>query len=465
MSNKDDPVFLNGSLMRHVSVMSFTGSIGLMAMFAVDFVDMIFISMLGNEALAAAVGYAGTVLFFTNSINIGLSIAAGSLVSRSLGAKKPKDAREFATSVAVFGVITGFVVPAFALPMLPTILSFLGAEGETARLATTYLWIIMPTMPFISVAIISMAILRAHGDAKRSMAATLFGAMLNAVLDPILIFGLDLGLEGAAIASVFARLFMLYLALTPVLRIYSGYAKPNPNLLLRDFRSVSNIASPAVLTNVATPVGMAIVMREMSKYGTDAIAGMAIVGRLTPIAFAVIFALSGAIGPIVGQNFGAGRMDRVRGAFKSGILFIGIYVLFATAILFLVRQPVANLFNAEGVSRSIIYLFCGPLALSYFFNGIIFVSNASFNNLGHPGKSAWINWGRNTLGTWPFVIAGSAWLGAEGVLIGQAAGGIFFAIIAVVLAIRVMNESDTPSSPTPFQRQKRAHLLFSRGRW
>ena len=68
MTKTEEPVFVNGSLMRHVSVMSFTGSIGLMAMFAVDFIDMIFISMLGNEALAAAVGYAGTVLFFTNSI-------------------------------------------------------------------------------------------------------------------------------------------------------------------------------------------------------------------------------------------------------------------------------------------------------------------------------------------------------------------------------------------------------------
>ncbi len=88
--------------MRHVSVMSFTASIGLMAMFTVDFIDMIFISMLGNEVLAAAVGYAGTVLFFTNSINIGLSIAAGALVAKSLGEKRREQAGEYATSVAIF---------------------------------------------------------------------------------------------------------------------------------------------------------------------------------------------------------------------------------------------------------------------------------------------------------------------------------------------------------------------------
>ena len=88
MSNQSqtEAVFLSGSLMRHVTRMSLTTSIGLMAIFAVDFVDMVFISMLGNDALAAAVGYAGTLLFFTNAINIGLSISAGALVARELGA-------------------------------------------------------------------------------------------------------------------------------------------------------------------------------------------------------------------------------------------------------------------------------------------------------------------------------------------------------------------------------------------
>lgn len=237
MSNKDQAIFLEGSLMRHVSVMSFTASIGLMAMFAVDFIDMIFISMLGNEALAAAVGYAGTILFFTNSINIGLSIAGGSLVARALGAGKGTDAKEYATSVMIFGVFIGILVPLMVLPFLPTLLGLLGATGETARLAMTYLWIIMPTMSFMAVAIICMAVLRAHGDAKRSMQATLYGAILNAVLDPIFIFGFDWGLEGAAIASVCARVLILFLALRPVIKVYQGLAKPSVDMVKRDVKA------------------------------------------------------------------------------------------------------------------------------------------------------------------------------------------------------------------------------------
>ena len=162
MATAGSAKFLSGSLMRHVSVMSFTASIGLMAIFAVDFVDMVFISMLGNDALAAAVGYAGTLLFFTNAINIGLSIAAGSLVARSVGAGKDTEAREHATSVAMFGVVTGLLVPVLVLWNLAFLLGLLGAEGEVARLASRYIWIILPSMPAMAIAMTAMAVLRAR---------------------------------------------------------------------------------------------------------------------------------------------------------------------------------------------------------------------------------------------------------------------------------------------------------------
>jgi len=468
MTEKPAAVFLSGNLMRHVSVMAFTASIGLMAMFAVDFVDMVFISMLGNASLAAAVGFAGTILFFSNSINIGLSIAAGSLVARSLGAGNRTDAREYATSVAIFGVLTGLIVPALAIPFLPQILGFLGATGETAMLAQSYLTIILPTMPAISVAIVSMAILRSHGDAKRSMLATLVGSILNAILDPILIFGFDMSLQGAAWASAIARIAMLGVALYQVIKVYDGFAWPRLAALRRDFFEASRIAVPAVLTNVATPVGMAVVTREIARFGTDAVAGMAVIGRLSPIAFAVVFALSGAIGPIIGQNFGAGKTDRVLAAFRAGLIFTALYVLFAASALFLVRDFVVNLFELSGVAADLLFWFCGPLALMFFFNGVIFVANASFNNLGKASYSTYVNWGRNTLGTWPLAIWGGVWLGAPGVLMGQALGGMVFAFIAVFMAYRLMRAPVTlvdKIAPDPFTRSSRFQVLFGRRNW
>lgn len=463
-SAADTPKFLHGSLMRHVSVMSFTAGIGLLAIFAVDLVDMVFIAMLGNDALAAAVGYAGSILFFTSSISIGLSIAAGALTARALGAGEPVKASEMATSVLLFGVLLAAITVGLIWFTMPTLLSALGAAGETHALAMQYLRIIVPSMPLLMAAMVASAVLRAHGDARRAMWATLIGGIVNAVLDPILIFAMGWDLQGAAAASVVARFAILIAAILPAIKHYRGFSRWRPNLLRRDFIAVASIAGPAILTNVATPFGAAFVTRQIAQFGTDAVAGMAIIGRLTPVAFAALFALSGAIGPIIGQNFGAQNHDRVRSAFRAGLLFALIYVLIVSVALYLLRSPIASLFNAQGETLALVFLFCGPLALAYFFNGAIFVGNAAFNNLGRPVTSTWINWGRHTLGTIPFAMLGATMGGAAGVLIGQALGGVLFAIVSIWLASRIMTSVARPEDSThhPFGEHLQRHFWESR---
>jgi Na+-driven multidrug efflux pump len=270
------------------------------------------------------------------------------------------------------------------------------------------------------------------------MMATVWGAVANAVLDPVLIFGLGWGLTGAAIASVASRAVIAALALLPIIRHHGGFDRPTAQGILADARPVFGIAGPAILTQLATPVGQAIVTRMVAGYGEAAVAGMAIAGRLTPVALGVIFAMSGAVGPIIGQNFGAGRMDRVRRAYLDALIFTGVVVAIMTVILFALRAPIADLFHATGLTRELLYLFCGPLCLLFFFNGAIFVANAACNNLGAPFTSTAINWGRHTLGTVPFALwLGAVW-GAGGVLIGQAVGGVVFGLLAIWLGLRMI---------------------------
>jgi Na+-driven multidrug efflux pump len=238
-------------------------------------------------------------------------------------------------------------------------------------------------------------------------------------------------------------------ALLPIIRHHGGFDTPSLRGLAADLRPVFAIAFPAILTQLATPVGTAIVTRAMAAYGEDAVAGMAITGRMTPVAFGVLFALSGAIGPIVGQNFGAGRMDRVRRAFLDGLIFTALVTCLVAALLFALRGPIADLFSATGLTRDLVYLFCGPLALAFFFNGVIFVSNAVCNNLGRPFWSTLVNWGRHTLGTVPFALAGGAIWGAPGVLAGQAAGGVLFGLAAIWLAFRVIADPHVARRPAP----------------
>ncbi len=454
--------FTRGNLFGHISVMSLTASVGLMAVFLVDFVDMIFISMLGKAELAAAVGYAGAILFFTTSFGIGMAIAAGALVARALGAGRPEEARRRATNALIYGVIFGAIFAATVWFNLAFLAGLLGATGATLELAVHYLQIIVPSLPFLMVGMIGGAILRAHGDARRAMMATIWGGLVNAVLDPILIFGLDLELTGAALASVAARIVIAVTALLPLIRHYGGFDRPTTSSLTIDMRPILAIAVPAILTQLATPIGQAYVTRAMAEFGEEAVAGMAIVARMTPVGFGIIFALSGAIGPIIGQNAGAGLDGRVRGAFKDGLLFTAIVVVVVSGLFFLARPGIQMLFQLEdGVALTLVFLFAGPLSLMFFFNGVIFVANAAFNNLGHPFYSTIVNWGRHTFGTIPFVLLGGAWYGAPGIMIGQYLGGAVFAVVAIILALRVMAKERTKTQDQePFARQARLFSLL-----
>ena len=434
--------FLEGNLFRHVAVMSLTSSVGLMVLFLVDFVNVIFISWLKDAELTAAVGYAGAVLFFTTSFGIGMSIAASALVARSVGQGDLVGARTKATNAIIWGIIFGIIFVALVWFNLRFLVALLGATGRTLDQTVHYLSIVVPTLPLLMVGMIGGAILRAHGDARRAMMATIYGGLANAVLDPIMIFGFGLDLTGAAIATVIARFVIAGTALLPVIRHHGGFDRPALRSATADLRPIAMIAFPAILTQLATPIGQAFVTRLVSGYGEAAVAGVAIIGRMTPVAFGVIFALSGAIGPIIGQNYGAGKLDRVREAFKQGLRFTALFTVLVAIILFLLRSPIADLFHATGITRQIIYLFCGPLALLFFFNGVIFVSNSAFNNLGHPFHSTWTNWGRHTIGTIPLAILGGSLLGAQGVLVGQAVGGVLFGLVAWWLALWVMPKAE-----------------------
>lgn len=428
--------------MRHIVVMSLTASAGLVSIFLVDLADLYFISLLGKKELAAAVGFAGTLLFFNMSMTIGLMIAMSALAAQQIGLGRPEEARRIATSVAVASFALAVVLALIFWIYAPQMLDLIGAVGETRDLAARYMRIVVPSLPLAALAMVASGVLRAHGDARRAMNATLSAGAVNAILDPILIFSLGLGLDGAALASVAARIAMAATALIPIIRHYGGFAPFSGAHFIRDLKPIFAIAAPAILTNVATPIGGIIVTRAIAPYGDAAVAGFAVMLRLTPLAFCVLFSLSGAVGPIVGQNFGGGAYDRVRETLRKSLYFAALYTLVIWAVLFASNGFISNAFGLNGDGAALVFWFSAIVAPLFFFNGALFISNAAFNNLKRPLWSTWLNWGKNTIGTAPFVFAGSAVAGAPGVIIAQAIGGIAFAVVGVWLGFRLIDAYD-----------------------
>jgi putative MATE family efflux protein len=437
MSAAGEARFVTGNIMRHVVVMAGTGAIGLIAVFAVDLLNLFYISLLGQRPIAAAIGFAGVVGFFQTSVIIGLAIGVGAVVARTVGAGEARAARHIAGSGLVLMVLIGLIVGLGTVALLAPILDVLGASGETRGLAEEFLTISSPALPLMAIGMCGSALLRCVGDARRAMNVTLFAALATAVMDPVLIFGLHLGLGGAAISTVLSRCVLATLGWRGTTRLHDLVARPTLQALAGDMAAICQIALPAVLTNLATPVGSAYVTRTMAAFGSDAVAGQATIDRISPVAFGLIYALTGAVGPILAQNAGAGRLDRVRETLRDSFTFVLATVLVAWGILAAARPLVVRAFSASGMTAELVHLFCSWLAAGFLFTGALFVANAAFNNLGYPVLSTAFNWGRATLGTIPFVTYGANF-GPAGLLIGQAAGSVIFGTLAVVVAFRVV---------------------------
>ncbi|MEL6436607.1 MAG: MATE family efflux transporter [Pseudomonadota bacterium] len=444
--------FTTGSTMRHVVVMTMTSSVGLVAIFLVDALNLFYISLLGEKELAAAIGFAGTLQFFLISTAIGMTIGAGALVSRNLGAgDREEAARDGGTALLLIAVIISVLVALFWFNSRP-LLSLLGARDETLEIAVHFLNIVLPSTTVMAIGMGASGILRGVGDAKRAMYVTLSAGAVSAVVDPILIFGFDLGVTGAAISTVISRCVLCVIGLHGAAIVHGLVAVPDAATVRRLFNPFFLIAGPAIMTQLATPIGNAYVTAQIATYGDDAVAAWAVISRTVPVAFGVIFALSGAVGPILGQNYGAQLYDRLRNTMRDALTFTLGYVLVVCIILFLAAGSIADVFQAEGEARELIVFFCRFVAISFLFNGALFVANAAFNNLGFALYSTAFNWGRSTLGIIPFVWLGGEWFGAKGIIAGWGLGVVVFGLAAVVVCFRVIgqieNRPHEPGAPT-----------------
>jgi Na+-driven multidrug efflux pump len=204
---------------------------------------------------------------------------------------------------------------------------------------------------------------------------------------------------------------------------------------------------PAILTNIAAPVSNAFFTGVIAQFGDQAIAASAIIDRVTPVAFAGVFALAGAIGPVLGQNWGAQRYDRMKQTLKDALTFTVVYVGCVWLALFLVRVPLTNAFNAPPLTADLVQFFCQISGFVWFFISLVFVANASFNNLGYPLLSTFFNWGRATLGMIPFAYFGARIAGPEGALIGIGAGSVVFGIAAVITAFWTIRRLERQAVP------------------
>ncbi len=437
--------FVHGNIMRHVVTMAGTGAIGLMAVFFVDLLNFFYISHLNDSTLTAAIAFATSLGYVQVAVSLGMSIGLGANTGRLIGACRHFRARRQASAFLVLMLaITAALGITTALLAHP-LLVLLGAKGDALRHATEFMHITSPALPLVCLGMALSSLLRAVGDAGRAMRVTLTGAACTIIIDPILIFGLHLGLEGAAISTVISRCVISCSGFLN-LRGHDMLEWPRLASIPNAAKAIGAIALPAIGTNMATPIGNLIVTHTMSRFGLQAVSGQAVVDRMVPVAFAFVFALTGSVGPIMAQNLGACLPHRVRETFLASLKLTALCVGLDWLIFALAQPIILHVFHVEGAGIGLVKLFCSWAVASYMFIGLLFVSNTAFNNLGHPLYSTAFNWGRATLGTIPFVAIGAHY-GPQGVMIGQALGVTLIGSLAMVAALTVIRRLEQKMAP------------------
>lgn len=420
--------------MGHVVRMTATGAFGITFVFLVDAANLLWISQFGEPQLVAAIGFAYAIQFFSVSSGVGLMIAATALISQRIGAGDREKARRHAGGALVLATLVQSCVAGLVVAFRHDLIALAGAEGETARLAARYLAITVPSLVPMAVALICSGALRADGFGAKAMYITLISGCVLMVIDPILIIGLGWGLDGAAIGLVLFRFALMGLGIFFAIHQENLVGRPRWSSIQNVFRPYFAIALPAIATQLATPAGNYFLTIVMAPFGDDAVAAWAVVGRLTVLAFGGIFALSGAIGGIFGQNFGAGQYERVRTTYRDALVFCILYVGVMWAILAAATPLILTAFALEGQGADVLRAFTTIGVGGFLFIGAFFVANSAFNNLGRAGRSTLVAWVKDGMLSWPSaaVLAGS--FGATGVIYGQALAGMIAGTFAAIWA-------------------------------
>ncbi|QQE10310.1 MATE family efflux transporter [Planctomycetota bacterium] len=333
---------------------------GMVSMVILNLTDTYFVSRLGTEPLTG-ISFTFPIVFLFGQATIGLGIGLTTSAANAIGKNRFKLAKSQA-SVAVWMclVISALLIP-FLLLMTTPVYRFLGAEGEALKMASDYTYIWIFGLPFFTTSIISNSAIRATGDTWPSSLPMIYAAVINIALDPILIFGLfffpAMGINGAAIATIFARFIALLVSLYYLRKRTKLLGKPPliPRHVIYHLKSILHAGLPTTVMKTFLAMSFSIVTLIIASFDVDAVAAYGVGSRLQAFAALPTFALSIVILTFTSQNYAAGQYKRIRQAIRFTHLLGLSWGLICTVVLFTLARPIADAFtNDPQVHRDLI---------------------------------------------------------------------------------------------------------------
>ena len=401
-------------------------------------VDTYFVSGLGKEAVAA-VSVAFPIQLIFLGIGLTFGAGAGSYISRLLGGNNKKEASIVATVALISSAILGIITAIALFCYLEGVLKFMGAIPSIMEISKSYtgIFIVGGILGTVNVTLGNLAV--AQGAAKISLKAMIVGSISNMILDPIFIFGLNLGVRGAAIATLIARVItsLMYLIYFIGDKNLIEIKLPNFKPTFAIYKEVLKIGISMLILQILQTISISKISYAASFYGEEAIAAMGIVLRIVTLGTNVVFGYMKGLQPLAGFNYGAKNYERVREAIKASIKWTNVFCVLWTVIVYIFAPSILSIFGTDENVLNIAMPALRAALIMFITFGFQFTYSTMYLSTGKALGGVFLNSLRQGIVFIPIILLLPKFMGLNGVIYAQTISDLITTIITIPFAISI----------------------------
>lgn len=428
--------------------------LGMLAIVINNVAGAFFIARISTEQLAA-VSFTFPVSFIIGAIAMSLGIGTSSVVARLFGSGDREEVKRITGHAMLLAVLCAVVVMVIGLTTIDPIFRLLGANETILPLIHRYMSIYYWGGIFLVAPMIANSVLRASGDAKRPAMIMTTAAVINIIVDPILIFGLfgfpRMEIAGAALGGVIANAITLFASAYFVVHREKllDFGRLAPELIIDSWRRILHVGLPSLTSSLVAPLTTAFITYQIATFGQESVAGFGVASRLEGMTLLACMGLSAAMTPFVGQNFGAKRLDRVQDAVKFAYRFALYYGVGVAIIMQVFGGLITDLFGLSGEAKHAALLHMRIVPLSYVALGCAMAVNGSLNALGKPMAAMWVSLSRTIAVYAPLAWVLSQFFGIIGIFIAAASANFISGGIGVLWLRSTLNAMTSRQEEKP----------------
>lgn len=427
-----------------------------------NIVDTMFVGMLGETSAIGAVSVVFPLFMLIGAVGQTFGVGGGAYISRLLGEKNKEQAERTAATAFFSSLLCGIVFTVFGLMFIEPLLKAFGATNTILPYAKGYSSILVLGSIFTMLNMTMNNMIRSEGNAKYSMYAISLGAVINIILDPVFMFTMDMGIKGAALATVLAQVISFIFLMRYYVRGKSYVKLLRKNCIFSRiiYSEIMKAGLPSLARQAFSSIALGLINLAAKPYGDSAVAAMGVSLRILSIGYFIVFGFTQGFQPIAGYNYGAKKYKRLFESIKISVIWSTVFTVSVSIILMIFAEPAITMFSKDSevirIGARTLRASCLLFPVFGFMN--VFVS--LFQALGKGGEAFMLAIARQGIFLIPTVLILPKFLQLDGVIFSQPIADFLTLIVTLILGARLIKELKEEEKQIGFEKSKLTNLVI-----